>query len=506
MKSCSKIMKKFVVVSILIFVGKFVVDASFQTHQNNLLDAVFWEVRPFVFADDEKPGKFTGILPMIFERAHSYCGTKNSTLGMLSFNTSRQVGSYRHFKELLHQQSKASNYSALLNGTTHERLVWGPIIHNADALWASSIGYNVFNLMKAERLAVIVRRDEIDLINKFVKGLSDLKSINMIAVLCSCILAVFIWLAECRSNDDFSLGFIKGFSTALWFCLVSMTTVGYGDVVVKTPLGRFFALFWLICGVLLSSVITASLTSNVSGVDSITIFERKVAVLEDSFEAKIAGHDYHADIVSVKSYKDIFTLVRRGDVYAGVMMENVTGWFQEEIQQGNKHEVPISIVKTLPANIHILVMISKTVSEEVKQLFYCMYQLKEEIYYYAQDKYTRTLNLETTYVPDSFAELVTEGNSMRAIVIIAVSLIALGFLYDAIGVLKRAKNSSVNEEKKSFLARICWLFGCNKDDRRLRDDDERNCGCVDEENVVLTAIHRKTSMNINLTLFTPGRV
>lgn len=475
------------------------VDASSWKHQNNSLDFVFWNVRPFVFPDTKKPGYFTGILPMIFERAHAYCSDANATLGMLSFNEKRRMKSYRHFQEVFHQQSAASNYNALLENTTPERLVWGPIINDVDILWASKMGYHVFNLMKADKLAVIVRREEIDLINKFLKGLIDLKSINTLAILCSCIMAVFIWFAECRSNDDFSLGFTRGFSTAFWFCIVSMTTVGYGDIVVKTPLGRFIALFWLICGVLLASVCTAALTSNVSGTDSIAIFERKVAVLKDSFEAKIASHDYSADIVTVDSYEEILSLVRRGDVYAGVMMENVTGWYQEDIQQDNKHDVPLSIVKTLPASIHILLMSSKDVSKEVRDLFRCMYHLKQETYDYAQDKYTRSINLETTYVPDSFEELVTKGNAMRTIVILAGSLIAVGFLYDAVCLLKRARHSTVDEEEKRLVARICWLFGCGKNGQGDDDEDEREerDSGADEENVILTSIHRRTSTFAN---------
>ena len=486
---------------ILFLTGSFlplvIVDASSWTHLNNSLDFVFWNVRPFVFPDAKDPSHFTGILPMIFERAHAYCSDTNMTFGMLSFNEKRRMKSYRQFQEVFHKQTEASNYSVLLENTTPEKLVWGPIISDVDILWASEMGYYVFNLMKADKLAVIVRREEIDVINKFLKGLIDLKSINMLAILCSCIMAVFIWFAECRSNNDFSLGFVRGFSTAFWFCVVSMTTVGYGDIVVKTPLGRFIALFWLICGVLLASVCTASLTSNVSGTDSVAIFGRKVAVLKDSFEAKIASHDYNADIVTADSYEEILTMVRRGDVYAGVMMENVTGWYQEEIQEGNKHDVPISIVKTLPASIHILLMTSKNVSSEVRELFRCMFQLKQEIYYYSQDKYTRSLHLETTYVPDSFEELVIKGNAMRAIVILAASLIAVGFLYDAVCLLKHARHSTVDEKEKRLVDRICWLFGCNKNGHGDDGEDDDGEYGGDEENVVLTSIHRRSSAVVN---------
>ena len=117
---------------------------------------------------------------MIFERAHAYCSYRNIAFGMLSFNEKRRMKSYRQFQEVFHKQTEASNYSALLENTTPEKLVWGPIVSDVDILWASEMGYYVFNLMKADKLAVIVRREEIDLINKFLKGLIDLKSICLL--------------------------------------------------------------------------------------------------------------------------------------------------------------------------------------------------------------------------------------------------------------------------------------------------------------------------------------
>lgn len=59
-----------------------------------------------------------------------------------------------------------------------------------------------------------------------------------------------------------------------------MTTVGYGDVTPKSPLGRFIALFWLIVGILLVCVITATMTDAVSGVESLGVYGQSMAVLQ----------------------------------------------------------------------------------------------------------------------------------------------------------------------------------------------------------------------------------
>jgi len=65
-----------------------------------------------------------------------------------------------------------------------------------------------------------------------------------------------------------------------------MTTVGYGDVVPSSPLGRTIALFWLFIGMMIGCVMTATMTDIVSGVSDLTVRGKVVAVLEDSNDSR----------------------------------------------------------------------------------------------------------------------------------------------------------------------------------------------------------------------------
>ncbi len=53
----------------------------------------------------------------------------------------------------------------------------------------------------------------------------------------------------------------KSFADALWFSVVTVATVGYGDVYPKTPQGRILAVLLIIFGVSIFGIVTASISS-----------------------------------------------------------------------------------------------------------------------------------------------------------------------------------------------------------------------------------------------------
>uniref|UniRef100_A0A061S614 Polar amino acid transport system substrate-binding protein n=2 Tax=Tetraselmis sp. GSL018 TaxID=582737 RepID=A0A061S614_9CHLO len=80
-----------------------------------------------------------------------------------------------------------------------------------------------------------------------------------------------IWLLERKSNpDQFPWRYHEGVDDGLWWSIVTMTTVGYGDRVPVTMIGRFLGVMWMIIGLVAfgvyNGIISSTLTSlNIEG-------------------------------------------------------------------------------------------------------------------------------------------------------------------------------------------------------------------------------------------------
>lgn len=71
-----------------------------------------------------------------------------------------------------------------------------------------------------------------------------------------------IWLAEHRQNpEQFPRHYLRGVGNGMWFALVTLTTVGYGDRTPTTPAGRMISGIWMIVSVIAISSLTGGLAS-----------------------------------------------------------------------------------------------------------------------------------------------------------------------------------------------------------------------------------------------------
>ena len=122
--------------------------------------------------------------------------------------------------------------------------------------------------------------------------------ISSVLVLVSVLLVVgsLIWMAERQKNSEqFPRDWLPGISSGMWFALVTLTTVGYGDKAPITRTGRGITGAWMVISLIAVSSLTASLASAftlfLSGATETAIdspqqlSSRRIAVVE--------GHRWH---------------------------------------------------------------------------------------------------------------------------------------------------------------------------------------------------------------------
>jgi len=136
------------------------------------------------------------------------------------------------------------------------------------------------------------------------------------------IAAHIIWILERRHNPQFPASYPQGVWQSIWWAVVTVTTVGYGDKTPKGTIGRLFGLFWILAGYFVFAYFTASITTTVTvqelhgtinGPED--LFGKRVATVEKSTAAEyLAGQGMTA--VELEDVEKAYYLLESGKVEA----------------------------------------------------------------------------------------------------------------------------------------------------------------------------------------------
>lgn len=196
--------------------------------------------------------------------------------------------------------------------------------------------------------ALLVKRPPLPFWNYFHPFLkiAALSALALVFVLIS-VFSHLIWLAERGQNPDhFPPQYWRGISQAYWFTAVTMTTVGYGDTVPITGMGRRLTFVWMWIGMVLTSSITAALASGFtlsvtqqldSGELSTHDFSEKIAVIGDSLNLTFLK-DQSVTLVQTPTFNDAIDLLNRRQVGSILYFEDALAYFQQT-QAVNHYEL-----------------------------------------------------------------------------------------------------------------------------------------------------------------------
>ncbi|XP_013384319.1 uncharacterized protein LOC106154502 isoform X1 [Lingula anatina] len=118
-------------------------------------------------------------------------------------------------------------------------------------------------LIKSPGFIYLGRQDED--INPIGAAIFQAWPLALIILLAACFAGIIIWIADRLKNpEQFPKKFSSGYVEGIWWAFVTMTTVGYGDVVPKSLLAKFFGTIWIMTGIVLVTCFTATLTTSLS--------------------------------------------------------------------------------------------------------------------------------------------------------------------------------------------------------------------------------------------------
>jgi ABC-type amino acid transport substrate-binding protein len=102
---------------------------------------------------------------------------------------------------------------------------------------------------------------------RFLHGLFSAQLIRILGIMLLLLLVsgLIVWVLERRRNpEQFGGRGIRGLGGGLWWSVVTMTTVGYGDKAPLTTAGRLVALIWMFASIVLLASFTASMASSLT--------------------------------------------------------------------------------------------------------------------------------------------------------------------------------------------------------------------------------------------------
>ncbi|XP_057294969.1 uncharacterized protein LOC130623496 [Hydractinia symbiolongicarpus] len=374
--------------------------ASFSKPNKTLLMRVaYWEQKPFIHNESNV---LKGILVDIMKNGKDHCHDESSNKFMKMVRVASSRKEYNQI--LLHNISTYFND----NITT----LWGPVLFSSEAsqnLMKLKPDHLLYQLMISKHMVVVVPRYRIELLFKTWQGLLNSSQVVMVTIVTSICVGILIWFVERKRNPEISQSFFKGAPTGIWCSLVTMTTVGYGDVVPKHFISRILISAWILLALSLAAILTATVSENVSGVSGIDINNQIVTVLSNSTEAHVATKVYNSKLILKESYEEVVELVRTDSVYAALLNADVAAAMQSDIIN-DENENPLRIVKQIKYDQVIYSALKKDFSNDKAstQVLHCMkYEFNNDVFkkaVYDNQRYCKIDVLYNAKVIDMFKE------------------------------------------------------------------------------------------------------
>ena len=355
----------------------------------------------------------------------------------------------RTFIDTIHNAGKYP-YGAgdLANVSDQDSVIWVPYDYDlklADTTFHLERDIENIQILSSKKIVIVMPQHQISLAKKLGRGIMNCGIPLTLCILTTFVIGIYFWILERPFNEELSNP-VTGPGTAIYWSFVTMTTVGYGDVAPKTFCGRSLAVVWMFLGMIISSILTATLSESTSGIEGLQMAEKLIAVLENSYEKFIVEKDYKGIPVSFASYDEMIKAVREEKVFAAAIPYEVASFMQESIVNRTMENV-LSIVYSFPGRVKYLMFASKKFSQSVYGR--CLFG-RDNIIKEAAEFFEREITFKTTHYGSLGIDMVTNTFFQTFYVLLGVGILLGILLVFVLPKGKCQKMKTGNSEIASF--------------------------------------------------------
>ena len=423
----------------LLLVVKFVI--STMENEFHIIQIVYKEVKPFIFRKHKDVAD--GIIPTQLRQVIKKCHMKNIKL------TTEYLKN--PLEKLAAQNETNKPYAdSLVPESSNGSLLLFPYFGSTQSIikaYQLKPTFEEIEMVKTKQIAIIMHRSYISMLRKYVESIHNYSGVFMLGAVFS--LIFIITMSFCENAHLFTKGI--PFTTILlnyWSSSVTITTVGYGDRVPRTVLGRLCDTVWIVVGMIMTCSVSATVSSYILTEVNIDLRKKSIGVLNGSYEAEIASNDYpFSTIVRYNTYEDVKNAVITSNVFAGLLNADYVSWILKELNNKKIHVVKL-LEYDLPVN-GLVEMDNITVN-----LFNCLAKMKERNEL-AKEYFRIECPIDTVRF-DDILSLYRASWILPAITAATLLLLLSGFIYDLakqshVFKIMRKENGKFDKKSKKLM-------------------------------------------------------
>ena len=300
------------------------------------------------------------------------------------------------------------------------------------------VAYDKF--LPSEGVAEIVHADQLIMSHIILHAIRNSGDFFISMIFLAVATGLLIWLIErWGKQPSFPKRFVSGIYDTTWWAFVTMTTVGYGDRVPITVMGRLVGVAWMVLSIVFTACFTSILTGRVSGY-TVSFEHETIAALNNSWEEVTAMKLTTNKVHTCKSYDQCLEMVVSGDSYGALIDANQAANMQEKIRG---MDLRITALHKKPFTSFVYFYKSEENKEKVEKVTHCLDMLSETSREMIHELYIPIIHytaMEEEHLGDFFIKSPYAGLDIIGVI---SGLFVIGIVIEVFSLRKKKKSKDI---------------------------------------------------------------